>query len=472
MLLSALWSVLLPACTDAAKPDGPPADSGTQSNDTDPVADTDSAEDTEPPAPAALELGGFTPRNVIVINADTLRADTLPQWGSVRDPLAELRAGTNWASVARTVSTAPWTAPSTASLLTGEPAEVHGVRFYDQTGPNYPLAVPDFASYLQGLGVATALLTGSNVVTNPAWSLTQGFDYVERVDDEPGNAAALVLNAEAWLDTLEPEQPFLLFLQPMDMHGPYRAEDADSWTYAEPEDAFFDLEGGQAAQYAEIEAALVGVEDAERSVILATLRKIYDEQALGLGRAVSALVDDLERRGLDDDTLLVFTSDHGETFDDGDVEYLAHSGFPRHEVVTIPLMFGGPAVPEATAPCLASNMDVFPTIVQAMGLPPMGFTTGASLLDGCRDHAFSALYTSDGGVQTLHAVSVESLEAQVVFDCADGRKRAFDLVEDPTAVRVVSLADAPGGEELGEALTAHLAEILAMFPDLTCTVAD
>jgi arylsulfatase len=473
MLLSALWSVLLPACTDAAKPDGPPADSDTQSSDTDPVADTDSAEDTEPPAPAAVDFGGFTPRNVVIFHIDTLRADSFARWGGTRDPFASVTARMPWISIDQAVSTAPWTPPSTASILTGEPPEVHKVRFFDDTGDNYSVAAPTFASHLQAMGLATALVTGSNVLTTPEWRLDQGFAYVGQIDAEPGNAEAVVADAVAWLDTLEPDQPFLLFLQPMDMHAPYRADDRDRGAYVAPDEAFFDVDAGEDAQYRVISAALgAAPTDEERQRLRTMMRDLYEEQALGVARAFNDLMDDLDRRGLTDDTLLVFTADHGETFFDGYFNYVSHSGFPRHEVVHIPLLFGAPGLTPSEVPCLASNMDIFPTVVEAMGYPPVKVTMGASLLGGCREYAFSSRYEASGGVQTLHFLSAESREAQLVYDCVAGTRTAFDLVADPTALSPVSVAEVPGGAALEAALQGHLAEVVAVFPELTCVLGE
>jgi len=473
MLLSALSSILFLACTDREKPDEPPAGSDTQSNDTDSAADTDSAEDTDPPAPAALDLGGFTPRNVVVFHIDTLRADSFARWGGTNDPLASVTARVPWVSIDQAVSTAPWTPPSTASLFTGEPPEIHKIRYYDDSGDNNSVAAPTFASHLHAMGLATALVTGSNVLVTPEWRLDQGFDYVGQVDTEPGNAVGVVADAVAWLDTLPTDQPFLLVLQPMDMHGPYRADDRDRGAYVDPDDAFFDVDAGEDPQYRAISLALADAPtEEERQRLRAMLLDLYEEQALGVARAFNDLMDDLDRRGLTDDTLLVFTADHGETFFDGYFNYLSHSAFPRHEVVHIPLLFGAPGLTPAEVPCLASNMDIFPTVVEAMGYPPVKVTMGASLLGGCRDYTFSSRYEATGGVQTLHFLSVESRAAQLVYDCVAGTRTAFDLVADPTALRPVSAAEVPGGEALEAALQGHLAEVVAVFPELTCALGE
>lgn len=454
LLLPVLLSAV--ACTDpdAAKP----GDSGADG-------------DTGPVGPPMVDLGGITPRNVVVVHVDTLRADSLPRWGSTRDTMPHLSARGAWVSVQRTVSTAPWTAPATASLLTGEPQHLHNVRFFDDTGPNYLLALPSFATHFQEQGVATALITGSQVLTNDVWDLEQGFDYVRVIHDDPGNAAGIVEDAVSWVDARDTDSAFLLFLQPMDMHGPYRPQEQDRWTWADADGEFFDAEGGEREQQDAIDAALdaAGTEG-ERAALLTTLRAIYDEQALGLDRALDGLLEELEARGLLDETLVVLTADHGETFYDGVPPHLGHGGTVRHEVVSVPLLFGGAGVTQAHVPCLASNMDVFPTITQAMGLPAMGDTEGRSLLEGCRDHSFTGVYGAAGGVEQLRYLAVESLRAQVIFDCFLDTVVAFDLAADPFALEPRPVAEVPDGEALEEALRGHTREVLTTFPHLVCDV--
>jgi len=414
-----------------------------------------------------VDLGDSTPRNAVVIHVDTLRADSLPLWGGARDTMPNLTRRGGWVSVERTVSTSSWTAPATASLLTGTPPHVHDVRFYDSTGPNYAMAVPSFASHLQEQGVTTALFTGNSVVLSAHWEIDRGFASSHQNLAEPSNAAALVEDAAGWLDARDPEVPFLLFLQPMDMHSPYRPEEQDRWTWALPENEFFDNEAPLDVQFQQIKDA-IDTSGPERDLLLETLRAIYDEQTLGLDRALATLMDDLEARGLLDETLVVITADHGETFFDGYLYHLSHGNFPRHEVVSVPLLFWANGQPEGQVSCLASNMDVFPTVLQAMGLSPMEGVEGVSLLEGCRETAFSVLSKAAGAVETLHFVSVESLDAQLVVDCRVSEEVAFDLVADPLALTPKTRATVPGGEALGEALRGYTTEVLAAMPSVTC----
>lgn len=431
----------------------------------------DTSVDTDPPLASVVDLGGFTPRNVVVVHVDTLRADSLPQWGSKRNTLPTVSQRTGWIVVEHTVVTAPWTAPSTASLLTSVHQFDHGVRIPQDDGQDHTLAAPTHVAFLKAQAVATALFTGSSVVTNPRWDISRDFDVVQVNDTEPGNALATIAGALDWVDSLGPNERFLAFFQPMDMHGPYRPEPRDRWVWADPDDVPFSLTVPGMIQEDQFRAAYEAASEEERVRMLVAVRAVYDEQMLGVDRALAALMDGLEARGRLDDTLLVLTSDHGESFYDGEPLHIGHGSVLRHEVVKVPLLFWAPDLVDTRVRCLASNMDIFPTIVDAMGLPPMEGTAGSSLLDACRDHTFSASYLYEDGAEALQLAGVESLDAQVVFKCLDGSETAFDLRSDPGARTPLDVADVPGASELAAALHNHLGEVHGKIPDVGCSAA-
>ncbi|MDP2314794.1 MAG: sulfatase [Pseudomonadota bacterium] len=420
---------------------------------------------------ARVDLAGFQPRNVVVVHIDTLRADALPRWGSAHETMPILGQRAGWVSVERAVSTASWTAPATASLLSGTDQPTHGIRFFDETGPNIPLAVPSYVPHLQEQGLTTALVTGSEILMGGVYNLGQGFGYAQALAQDPGNARGSVEIAIDWLDTLGADEPFLLFLQPMDVHGPYRPEDSDIGLWADIGHLPFVLTDPPAAQEAQIAAALeAATTDEARAQVLATVRDVYDEQMLGVDRAIGALMDALEAEGRLDETLIVLAADHGESFYDGAPPHLGHGMSVRNELVHVPLMFWGPGVTDAHVPCVASNMDIFPTIVDAMGLPALPSAEGRSLLHDCREHAFSGVYDSVGGVETLEYLSVESKDAQVVYDCINAEIHAYDLVADPLATVKLPLDSVPKGIVLADALDAYAASVVTTLPKLTCTV--
>jgi arylsulfatase A-like enzyme len=110
---------------------------------------------------------------------------------------------------------------------------------------------------------------------------------------------------------------------------------------------------------------------------------------------------------------------------------------------------------------VASNLDVFPTLVAAAGLEPLADRPGQSLLDGCREQAFSAVYENDGTGDRLTWVGVESSTAAQARECG-GATYGFDLAQDPHALVDV------GDVGLDSALDTYVEQIEAAFGPVEC----
>ncbi|GJM45351.1 MAG: hypothetical protein DHS20C21_21930 [Gemmatimonadota bacterium] len=107
------------------------------------------------------------------------------------------------------------------------------------------------------------------------------------------------------------------------------------------------------------------------------LRELYDGEVRFLDRAVGRLLDELERRGLADDTVVVLTGDHGEEFFEHG--WIGHTRSLHREVVSVPLILAGPGVPAESRPDGAWLLDVAPTLLSLVGLEP-GDGPGRDLL--------------------------------------------------------------------------------------------
>lgn len=102
-----------------------------------------------------------------------------------------------------------------------------------------------------------------------------------------------------------------------------------------------------------------------------------------LDAQVGKVLRELGRLGLDGNTLVVFWSDHG--FHLGEHDLWGKTA--NYELDTrVPLIFAGPGVTAGgRAPGLAELLDVYPTLVEASGLPAAAGTEGRSLLPRLRD---------------------------------------------------------------------------------------
>ncbi len=149
----------------------------------------------------------------------------------------------------------------------------------------------------------------------------------------------------------------------------------------------------------------------------ATIEHI-DEQA---GRMISLL----ERKGLYDSTLIVFTSDHGEYM--GFHHLLLKSNYLYDPLAKVPLIVKYPGKTERKAsPHLVSNVDVAPTIIAAAGLKQPPSMSGLDLGSGTapRDVVFAE---NRGG----RHVMARSASHKLILTDGARESLLFDLEADP-----------------------------------------
>jgi len=316
---------------------------------------------------AACGCGAPAPRpNLLLISIDTLRADRLACYGGPRGlgrALCELAdAGTRytWA-----FATAPATAPSVASILTGLYPRSHGVSQHGRSVLG--AEVPTLAAALREAGYATAAFV-SNPVLERGKRLDRGFDvyddemprhernrpgYRERAARETTDAAL------AWARSAP--EPRFLWVHYQDPHGPYEPPGA-----APPRDPprgevlpLLDDDSGQGGIPAY--QALPGARTRE------AYASRYDAEIRQLDRQIARLVRGLD--GLGRPPFAIATADHGEALGE-DGYFFAHGHSVGLDQIRVPLLVR-PAEPHAAVTVVqpVSLVDVAPTLLAAAGLP-------------------------------------------------------------------------------------------------------
>jgi len=152
--------------------------------------------------------------------------------------------------------------------------------------------------------------------------------------------------------------------------------------------------------------------------------------------AFGLLRDGLRARGLDDRTLYVVVGDHGEAFLEHEGNF-AHSLFLYEENVRVPLLIAAPGLTRGTrrAPQLASGVDVAPTILDLLGLPPAARHEGRSLLDPAP--RLVSFFTDQGVPQA----GLREGRWKFIDDRESGRAQLFDLSTDPGERQNLAAAD-------------------------------
>ncbi len=423
---------------------------------------------------AAGASGGHRVRHVILISADSLRADALSCYSARGAPTPHIdRLAAESALFRHAYSSASWTLPATASLLTGLPTLAHRV-FWMET--RLPEEIPTVADLMAAAGYATAAVT-ENPVLDPRLNLYKGFhEYAHLPKAWPweGDAAgrqllalvapsryyrggtdAVTGAATRWLERNR-DRDFFLWVHYFDPHVPYSPPER----FLPPGPAPPSI-GNSFDQHVEVLSGTRFLRAEER----AWVRKLYLGEVRYLDEQVGILVDSLRRLGIYDDALVVLTSDHGEEFWDHGAYQHGHSMY--EEVIAVPLLVKFPgARPRGSYSQRVSTQFVMPTVLDACGITTRQSCYAAPSL--ARVAAGQVKADERGPLLQAGSCYFEELEA-VIFDGGyklirrreSGREELFDLRSDPAETRSL-VAVSPGKAEAGRRTLEELAERLRL----------
>jgi len=347
----------------------------------------------------ACEPASVPSRHILLITVDTLRADYLGEYGHPLGLTPEIdRLAAQGVLFERAYAPASYTLPSIAALLTGRYPEEIGIR----ANP-HKLAddVPTLASILQEHGWGPGAVVG-NIVLTRASGIDRGF---ERYDDrlpqaEPVRGAPERIAAattDAALDMLDQfragdAEHILLWVHYQDPHGPYVPPPGYRERYLAAERAAPDgqrrlpasanyLGSGAIPDY-----QLLG---GNREV--AFYRAGYAGEVRYMDGEVGRLLAGLDRRGLGDETVVVFTADHGEALGDSDF-WFAHGEYLIESLVRVPLVIRVPGRRTSRRADIASLLDVVPTLAGLFDFPAPEGARGRDLLSDRADGEHSDVY--------------------------------------------------------------------------------
>ncbi len=347
--------------------------------------------------------GEPAPTNVVLVTIDTLRADRLGLYGWTRGTSPAIDAlGRTSTVFDAAVPTCPATAPSLASLLTGTHRASHRVFGNGWTLPN---DVETMAELLKAGGYRTI-----GRVANPGIDVSTGFaqgfdDFaipagLERTGPGMLEGQPLVADVEHVVAGLGRE-PSFLWVHFMDTHGPYFPPQpyrdrfhADDYRW--PDDRPLPI------GTTNFGLGIVPLYQAiDGDTAPASYRARYDAEVSYVDDHVGAIVRALEAHGLWDRTLFVLTADHGESLGEHGY-YFAHGWYVSDDELRVPLVLHGPAVPAGRRVReTVSLVDVLPTVLDLLGLPPSTRTEGRSLRpflagDAEDREAFAQTYFGEG----------------------------------------------------------------------------
>ncbi len=433
----------------------------------------DSAVDSGLLAPSAGNLlGDLRGKNVVLVHVDTLRADILPVYGGLHDTMPNL-GRRPWKVVDGLVDASSWTAPSTASLLTGQPPHVHGIRWRTNDGKflNGGLQVPSLVARAHDAGWRTWAGTGNDYVGDES-GIAAGFEQTQFIEKQVGsnNLELLLGDASTWLDGLGASERFFVYLQPMNMHAVYSPDPEDLGTWADLTALPMDASVGVSHVFPPYQDAFARGNDAADARLTQAIRDVYAEQFLGVDRALDGFLDALDRRGRLQDTVVVLVSDHGETLNDSRDLNFDHGGTLREELIRAPFLVLDGAATSAPprAGCVSENMDVLPTLLDSLGLGPTPGIEGRVLTPAtCRTRARAVLTREN---DDIYGLVVSDGRYRLSRTCDNAVTLASDLGADPVGNALIPLAELPDSADWVADLDGYLAAIRAAVPATRCGV--
>jgi arylsulfatase A-like enzyme len=425
--------------------------------------------------------------NIILISIDTLRADHLSCYGYKRPTTPQLdRIAAEGILFKNAYSTAVWTPPAHASMLTGLYPSQHGTVNFRKLNDK----IPTIAQTLRDHGFATA-----GFVNNPAvgefvgldrgftdffeiWEgvtskylLIRGIHFLYRkwlgllgVQDHGAKKTNEL--AKEWLAAhAVDERPFFMFLHYIEPHNPIDAP----YPYKKK---FVEVNGAAALDMEKIQKVAFNplvcytdnlkLNESERAYLIS----LYDGEIAYVDSMVGEVIESLRAMKILDDTMVIITADHGEHF--GEHGHYSHTSSLYQPIVHIPLIIRYPrAYPAAELfEPPVQHVDIFPTLLDLLNiaddslnnLPGLSLLPRNGRLEIRRDRQILAEW--EGKIPTFvkrrlsnstNASYVEGLftaKMQMILEAGekyiygeDGREELYNLSADPGELNNLASAD-------------------------------
>jgi choline-sulfatase len=431
--------------------------------------------------------------NILLVMADQLAASFLPSYGHpvVRAPALQ-RLADRGAQFTSMYSNSPLCAPARFAMMSGQLNSTIGA--YDNAS-EFAASVPTFAHHLRRAGYQTCLAGKMHFVGpdqlhgfeerlttdiypadfgwTPNWDDADGrFDWWFHNMDSVLNAGVaeatnqLDYDDEVGFRTVRKlrdlartsdERPWMVTASFTHPHDPYvmRRRFWDRYDHDE-----IDLPRVGPLPVDELDphsrrlrnvSAMDVADISERHVRNA--RHAYYASIAYVDDWVATLVDTLEVSGMADNTIVVFTADHGDMLGERGLWYKMNffEGASR-----IPLIVAGPGIAASRPAEHVSLLDILPTLLDIAGAPPAEGVDGSSvvpLLGGDRDPGRTVVgeYLGEGAIAPI--LMIRRGDTKFVF-CEADPPQLYDLATDPD--ELVNLALDP----------AHAATVASMEADV------
>ncbi len=290
--------------------------------------------------------------NIVLFTIDTLRADHLECYGYDRVKTPNInQLASEGILFKHNIAQAPLTLPSHSSIFTGTHPLYHGVR--DNGGFYLEKNHVTLAEVLKTRGYSTGAFVGAFVLDS-RWGLDQGFDYyydnfdltkykTVSLDSVQRRGDEVLYEACKWLET-NSQNKFFAWIHLYDPHTPYNPPEPYKTQYS----------GRQFG--------------------------LYDGEIAFIDLLMGDFRNFMEEKNLMEKTLIIFTSDHGESL--GEHKENAHGFFIYDSDIRVPLIIRFPE--KKFQGNIISNqvrsIDIMPTVLNMLGEKSLESVQGKSIL--------------------------------------------------------------------------------------------
>lgn len=292
----------------------------------------------------AVNVADEKPQNVLLITIDTLRADKVSSYNDLHDLTPNIDSlAEDGVLFSRAFSNTSTTLPSHTNILLGTSPLYHGVH------DNLNFVVRDeyltLAEHLKANGYETSAYVGAYPL-DARFGLDQGFDTynADFPHDYRSELSSLERLAEEVVDQAcegikTAKSPWFVWIHCYDPHLPYDPPEPFKTRFA---------------------------------------ANLYDGEVAYVDLIMGKLFKCLKDEQIFDETMIVFTGDHGESL--GQHGELSHGFFAYNSSIWIPFIMKVPGINPNKIEQNVSHLDIFPTICDAIGVSKPSFLQGNSLL--------------------------------------------------------------------------------------------
>lgn len=381
------------------------------------------------------------PANFILIVVDTLRADYLSCYGNkfVKTPNID-KLAFDGVLFKNTTSQSSWTLPSHATLMTSKYPIQHGALSYNNPLNESEITLAETLKkngYVTGAFISTALVSSK-------FGFNQGFDTFDEDLDPDFQRPVTKFHAKSlqWVEKNYRDK-FFLWMHYFEPHYPYLQHEPYTSSYEsflnKGEKGNFNYTHEWIKEKFNRKEAELNIKDLNR------MKALYGGEVSYIDGFIGELIDKIKKLGLYDRSLIVLTSDHGESL--GEHHLIEHGESLYEPEIKVPLIIkfpfnNGGIKTGKRIKYRVQLIDVMPTILSALKIKPEGKLYGFDLLKYIKDntvagdsvcysevHSFKSIINMDWKLILPLPISREAELFNLKEDSAE-EKNLFQLKRD------------------------------------------